>query len=89
MDGVASILKRKVQSKPPPTYQWQEVALEICKTIPDSYKFKPSIFKACKKDVRFAHTALNDCKELNKLYSLYFLKVFSLLCHQHLPKNTV
>jgi hypothetical protein len=57
--------------------KWQDEALDACKFLRDSDKFKGSIFKCFKVSHHFATIALDDCKELGKPFSRYFLKVFN------------
>ena len=77
MDGLKQLLSNRLPKKKPPKYEWQEQAMEIIKAIPDSYTVSPSvIFRTCKVNSVAAKNALNDCKELGKLYVKYFLKVF-------------
>lgn len=76
MEKIGNLLKQSVKKEIKIT-RWQEDALEACKKIPDSYKNKASIFRKFKEDSHLAKLALLDCKELNKLYSLYFFKVFN------------
>jgi len=79
MKGIAELLQSKTieKKKMREIKSWQELALEIIKEIPDGEKCKGSIFKTCKQDQRRAQIAFNDCKELKKLYSKYYFKVFS------------
>jgi hypothetical protein len=79
MNNLAELLAKYNQGIPQQQskiLRWQDEALEICKHLPDSYKFKGSIFKCCKLDIDTAKRAIIDCKELDKQFSLYFLKVF-------------
>lgn len=79
-ESIANLLNRyKLTAKETKTKPWQEKALESCKFLIDSDKFKGSIFKCYKVDDHLADIALLDCRELNKPYSRYFLKVFSAL----------
>ncbi len=76
MDSIKNIIKIP-KFKKPPAYRWQELALEIVAGLPDGKNKKSSIFKCCKQSPNFAKIAFEDCKELNKLYVQYFLKVFN------------
>ncbi len=77
MQPIGKIFKAKTETKKPPKYPWQETALEIIEYLEDCEK-KSSIFKCCKQNERAARFALNDIKELNKPFTLYFLKVFNI-----------
>lgn len=85
MQNIRELFNRKPQKKPP-TYQWQELALEVLEKIPNAYTKKASVFKACKKDPHLARLALLDSIELDKRYVLYWLKVFNELCKKPLLK---
>ena len=79
MDSISSILK-PISSRPEKGrkgYRWQEKSLEAIKKLADGKDFKGSIFKCYKVDERRADIALNDCEELGKMFSRYFLKVYS------------
>lgn len=76
MDNIKNIIKIP-QFKKPPAYKWQELALEIISGLTDGNVKKSSVFKCCKLSPQMAKIAFEDCKELNKLYVQYFLKVFN------------
>lgn len=76
MEAIKGLLKQKTK-KETKILEWQDKALEACKVLKDSNNFKGSIFKCYKIDERRADIALNDCIELNKKFSRYFLKVFN------------
>ncbi|OGH60107.1 MAG: hypothetical protein A2725_00465 [Candidatus Magasanikbacteria bacterium RIFCSPHIGHO2_01_FULL_33_34] len=76
MDSIKDIIKIP-EFKKPPAYKWQELALQIITDIPDANTKKSSIFRCCKQSPQMAKIAFEDCKELNKLYVQYFLKVFN------------
>ena len=76
MENIKNLL-RPLEIKKAPAYKWQELALEIVGTLIDGNNKKSSIFKCCKENAHFAKIAFEDCKELNKLYSHYFLKVYN------------
>jgi len=76
MESIALILKQKKEIKLP-KYQWQELAFNIIKFLYDGEKKKSSIFLCCKKNEKLARYAFNECKELNKPYTNYFLKIFN------------
>ena len=76
MENIKNLLK-PLQIKKAPAYKWQELALEIVGALTDGQNKKSSIFKCCKESARFAKIAFEDCKELNKLYANYFLKVYN------------
>ncbi|OGH77486.1 MAG: hypothetical protein A2469_02465 [Candidatus Magasanikbacteria bacterium RIFOXYC2_FULL_40_16] len=76
MDSIKNIIKIP-ELKKPPAYKWQDLALDIIKGIPDANTKKSSVFKCCKQSPQHAKIAFEDCKELNKLYVQYFLKVFN------------
>lgn len=76
MDNIKNLL-RPLNLKKPPAYKWQELALEIAEKLTDGKTKKSSIFKCCKESAHYAKIAFEDCKELNKLYVNYFLKVFN------------
>lgn len=63
---------------------WQDEASNAIKYFSDGSKFIGSIFKAYRDNNRFAKLALSDCKELNKPYSLYFLKIVSELAKKQI-----
>ena len=71
--------KKKITQKKPPKYQWQEKALKAISKLIDGNKYRPSIFKCFKNNCKSAEIALSDSMELNRPYSLYFLKVYSAL----------
>ena len=77
MENIKDILKDKQQLPQPTKYKWQEQALEIISFLKDGNDYKSSIFKACRDNPNLAQRAVNDCKELNKLYAKYFLKIIS------------
>ncbi len=78
MQPISKIFKAKTETKKPPKYPWQETALEIIEYLEDiTDDKKSSIFQCCKQNERAARFAFNDIKELNKPFSLYFLKVFN------------
>lgn len=81
MDNIKNLLK-PLELKKAPAYKWQELALEIVNGLTDGISKKSSIFKCCKENAHFAKVAFEDCKELNKLYAHYFLKVFNELKKQ-------
>lgn len=76
MDNIKDIIK-PLEIKKAPAYKWQELALEILEKLPDSKPKRSSIFKCCKENPQFAKIAFEDCKELGKLHTKYFLKVFN------------
>jgi hypothetical protein len=80
MEGLAGLLKARKQIKAP-KYEWQDVALNIIKQLPDSYKCRASVFKCCKDDLQSARKAAMECKELDKNHVLYFLKVYNKFSH--------
>jgi len=80
MENIGKIFKNKPKQKEKkkPFYRWQDEALEACEYLKvNTPRFKGSIFQTFKKDSDTARIALEDCKELNKPYPLYYLKVFN------------
>ena len=69
-----SKLKRLKNTQP-----WQELALELIKGLKDGNNKQGSIFRCCKLNSNAAKIAWEDCKELDKKYVMYFLKVWSIL----------
>ena len=55
----------KKQSKKPPAYQWQDLALKVIEEL-NMPKFKRNaVFKVCKENTKpFIEKCLNDTKEL-------------------------
>ena len=78
LSGILRKINKKVlaQKKKVKTKAWQLEALEAIKEL-RGFSYKGSIFRAYKINSPKARMALNDCKELNKPYPLYFLKVYS------------
>ncbi|MDP2693009.1 MAG: hypothetical protein Q8O88_05210 [bacterium] len=85
MDSIKNIIKIP-NLKKPPAYKWQDLALEIIAGLLDGNDKKSSVFKCCKQSPHFAKIAFEDCKELNKLYVHYFLKVFNELKKGNIKK---
>lgn len=86
--GLTDILQRKLKNpKKPPAYRWQEQALEALKYFVDGSAYKKQVFRCYKLDAIVAHRALVDCKELNKPYTKYFLKVFNIHRSSSSPKE--
>jgi len=79
-NSIGDLLKTKNKEKKPPTYQWQEKALKAIEILKAPKNKNSSIFKCFKENTIKAQTALNDCKELNKLHHNYFFKVYNELC---------
>ena len=80
MEGLKQLIANRLPKKKPPKYQWQELAMEIIKSIPDSYTVSSSvIFRTCKMNPGAAKNALIDCRELSKCYIKYYLKVWNSL----------
>ncbi len=77
MEKISAIINTQTETKKPPKFQWQELALEIIEYLSDCDK-KSSIFRCCKQNERAAKFAFEDCKELGKPYTMYFLKVFNI-----------
>ena len=57
--------------------QWQDEAANAIKYLETDEDKISSVFKCFKENQNFARTALNDCKELCKKETLYFLKVYN------------
>lgn len=78
MEPINNIFKNKPTEKVC-KYKWQELAREIIIAIPDTIVLnkQSSVFKCCKRNEFKAKIAFGDCKELNKLNIMYFLKVFN------------
>lgn len=81
MEQIQNLLKIKTKIKQPDCckYPWQDLAKEIINIIPDAKKLGRvgSVFKCCKINQSAANVAFEDCKELDKLHIMYFLKVFN------------
>lgn len=73
------IIKNYKTKKEVKTKRWQELAIDACQYLVNSPKAKSSIFKCYKLDSKMADISLQDCKELGKPFSKYFLKVFNSL----------
>lgn len=73
--------KRKISKKiKPPTYEWQDLALQLIKDLGVPNFKRSSIFKACKENSKTVIlAALNDTKELCKtgLKWKYFFKILT------------
>lgn len=67
------------QSKKPPAYQWQELALKIIKELGVPAFKRNSVFKVCKENNQIIiERALNETKELaQKERWKYFFKVLA------------
>lgn len=78
-NSLKNLLKERFKKpeKKAPTYQWQDEALEAINQLKDGETKKSSVFKCFKDNPCKARIALNDCKELGKLYALYFLKIYN------------
>ncbi len=66
------------QSKKPPAYPWQDLALRIIKELSVPNFKRSAVFKVCKEHPKqFIETCLNDTKELCKtgVKWQYFFKV--------------
>ncbi len=57
--------------------QWQDEAANAIKLLDTSEEKISSVFKCFKDNQNLARFALNDCKELGKKETLYFLKVYN------------
>lgn len=72
---------RKKETKKPPAYEWQDLALRIIKELNVPSFKRNSVFKICKENPKqFIETCLSDTKELCKTGSKwnYFFKLISL-----------
>lgn len=76
MEKISNILK-EVKPKKTYKYQWQEKASEAISMLVNASNKKSSIFKCFKDNTRSADIAIRECKELNQLNVLYFLKVYN------------
>ena len=76
MQSLASILKTR-QSHKLPAHQWQQLALDIIASLQDGNTKRSSIFKCCKQDEQRARWAWGEARELGKLHSLYYLKIYN------------
>jgi hypothetical protein len=64
MNNIKDILK-KTGRKKPPSYEWQDLALNIIKELNVPKNKKSSVFKACRDNNKtIILSALNDTKEL-------------------------
>jgi len=57
--------------------QWQDEALNAVSILTQGEDKRSSIFKCYKENQQKARLALSDCKELEQLHALYFLKVYN------------
>lgn len=65
MQQIADIFKNKKESKKPPAYQWQDLALRVIEELSIPNFKKNSVFKVCKDyDKNFIEKCLDDTKEL-------------------------
>jgi hypothetical protein len=88
MEGIASYIQKlqqklttaRLEGKKGPS-DWQLLAIDILKEIPDAQSKRSSVFGICKKDSHRAKIAFLDCKELNKRHINYLFKVFYALNH--------
>ncbi len=79
MDSLFDILKNKQNQKVVNREKWQIDALEASQKLVDGQKYLGSIMKCYKQNSHYAQISFNECKELNKPFSRYFLKVFNSL----------
>lgn len=56
---------------------WQDEASKAVEYFKDGKSKTGSIFKSFRDNNKMAKIALSDCKELNKPFALYFLKVYN------------
>ena len=76
-EAIGKVLSQK-QSKKPPAYEWQDLALRVIEELRVPKLKKNSVFKACKENPRvFVEQCLNDTKELCKAGECwkYFFKL--------------
>lgn len=79
MDAIFKIIEDKnIKKGVLKLEKWQSDALDTIKFLNDGIKYKSSIFKCYKNNSFIAQKCLDDCKELNKPYSLYFIKLYNL-----------
>ncbi|MFH1662171.1 MAG: hypothetical protein ABIA02_03685 [Candidatus Falkowbacteria bacterium] len=79
-EKIGDLFNNKKQTKKPPAYEWQELALKIIKELSIPNNKKSSVFKACKQFPKpFIETCLNDTKELCKAGERwkYFFKIIN------------
>jgi hypothetical protein len=79
MDNIAKILKNK-QTKKPPAYAWQDLALQVIRELRIPSIKRGSVFRVCKEiPKQQILNALNDTKELceTKDKWRYFFKIVS------------
>jgi hypothetical protein len=79
MDDIAKILKNK-QTKKPPAYAWQDLALQVIQELHIPNSKRASVFKVCKENTKQKIlNSLNDTKELceTKDKWRYFFKIVS------------
>ncbi len=79
MENISDILKAK-QSKKPPAYEWQELALRVIKELGVPKFKRNAVFKVCKENPKpFIERCLNDTKELCKTGECwkYFFKLIT------------
>ena len=78
-EDIKEILKHK-QTKKPPAYQWQDLALRVIKELRIPGFKRSAVFKVCKDNSRaVVEQALNDTKELCETANKwqYFFKVIT------------
>ncbi len=78
MDCLKNILKnKKLSTKKNRAEKWQDDALEAIKFLVDGKLYQSQIFKCFKLNSNNAKIAQLECKELEKPFSRYFLKVWN------------
>ncbi len=84
MDDIKKILGNRAQSKKPPAYQWQDLALRIIKELNIPIFKRSSVFKVCKEHFENGTRsrimqALTDTHELCQAGQKwqYFFKILS------------
>lgn len=77
LENLGDIIKAR-QTKKPPAYEWQELALRVIKELRIPNDKKNAVFKVCKENPKpFIEQCLNDTKELCKTGECwkYFFKL--------------
>lgn len=80
LEKLGSLFSVAKQTKKPPAYQWQDLALRIIKELAIPNFKRSAVFKACKENPKnFIEICLNDTKELCKTGEQwkYFFKLIT------------
>lgn len=65
MEKIGDLFGNKKQTKKPPAYAWQDLALIVIKELNIPWFKRSAVFKVCKENPRvYVEKCLNDTKEL-------------------------